>query len=216
MNTYIRASWSIAALLGTAAGVVHFLMGDRWARIEATGEPKFEMPTWWMICESMILGLILALLFGGIGILLACSMSACKPKGPQSSSKEISGAKAERVAEVSKLIRTTIPLPGPILDAQFVEEQTGDGRIGPSDFASFCALTVAPEDLGAWRKALQPLEPQNTPPRLVNPKQAHPWWVTTGDFSALEFHSPKSLTGRHNGWVGIAPDGRIFVYSFTM
>jgi hypothetical protein len=42
-------------------------------------------------------------------------------------------------------------------------------------------------------------------------KQAQPWWVTPNDFGALEFYSPKSLTGRNNGWVGIAPDGRIFV-----
>lgn len=151
-----------------------------------------------------------------IGILLACSMTACDSKGPRASTQDVTGTKAERVAEVSKLISRTAPLPSPILDAHFVEEQTGDGRIGPSDFASFCAITVAPEDLAAWRSALQPLEAQNTPPKLVDPKQAQPWWVTPSDFSTLEFHSPKSLTGRSNGWVGIAPDGRIFVYSFTL
>jgi hypothetical protein len=68
MNTYLRASWSIAAFVGTSAGVVHFLMGDRWARIAATGKPKFEMPTWWMVGESVIVGLLLALLVGGIGV----------------------------------------------------------------------------------------------------------------------------------------------------
>lgn len=151
-----------------------------------------------------------------IGILLACSMTACDSKGPRVSTQEVAGTKAERVAEVSKLISRTAPLPSPILDAHFVEEQTGDGRIGPSDFASFCAITVAPEDLAAWRPSLKPLEMQNTPPKLVDPKQAQPWWVTPSDFSTLEFHSPKSLTGRYNGWLGIAPDGRIFVYSFTM
>jgi hypothetical protein len=152
-----------------------------------------------------------------IGILLACSMTACEYKGPpRVSTQEVAGTKAERVAEVSKLISRTAPLPSPILDAHFVEEQTGEGRIGPSAFASFCAITVAPEDLAAWRSSLQPLEAQNTPPKLVDPKQAQPWWVTPSDFSTLEFHSPKSLTVRYNGWVGIAPDGRIFVYSFTM
>jgi hypothetical protein len=63
---YHRATWSIAGLVGTSAGVVHFLMVDRWARIEATGEPKLEMPTWWMMGESVIVGLLLALLVGGI------------------------------------------------------------------------------------------------------------------------------------------------------
>jgi hypothetical protein len=142
-------------------------------------------------------------------------MTACNP-GPQNSTREAVGSKAERVAEVTRIIARTSPLPGPILDAHFVEEQTGDGRLGPSDFASFCALTVAPGDLAAWRAALQPIEAQNTPPKLVDPKQAQPWWVTQTDFGTLQFYSPKSLTGRHNGWVGIAPDGRIFVYSFTM
>jgi len=151
-----------------------------------------------------------------IGILLACSMTACDSKGPRTSTRDLAGTKAERVAEVSRLISRAAPLPSPILDAHLVEEQTGDGRIGPSDFASFCAIRIAPEDLAAWRSALQPLEAQNTPPKLVDPKQAQPWWVTPSDFSTLEFYSPKSLTGRFNGWVGIAPDGRIFVYSFTM
>lgn len=66
MNTYLRTSWSIAAFVGTAAGVIHFFMADRWARLEASGEPKFEMPTWWMAGVSVIVGLVLALLVGGI------------------------------------------------------------------------------------------------------------------------------------------------------
>jgi hypothetical protein len=48
------------------------------------------------------------------------------------------------------------------------------------------------------------------------PKKAQPWWVSGADLGALEFYSPHSLTGRVNGWGGIAPDGRIFIYSFTM
>jgi len=160
------------------------------------------------ICQSL-LGSV-------IGILLACSMTACDSRGSRASTQDVGGSKEERIAEVSKLMSRTATLPSPILDAHFVEEQTGDGRLGPSDFASFCALTIAPDDLAAWRSALQPIEPQNTTPKLVDPKQAQPWWVTPNDFSNLEFYSPKSLTGRYNGWVGIAPDGRIFVYSFTM
>jgi hypothetical protein len=160
------------------------------------------------ICQS---------LFGSvIGILLAFSVTACDSGGPRVSTYDLGGSKAERVAKVSKIIGRTAPPPSPIIDAHFLEEQTGDGRFGPSDFASYCALTVAPDDLAAWRSALQPIESQNTPPKLVDPKQAQLWWVTPNDFSTLEFYSPKSLTGRYNGWAGIAPDGRIFVYSFTM
>ncbi len=132
-----------------------------------------------------------------IGILLACSMTACDSKEPRASTQEVGGSKAERVAEVSKLISRTAPLPSPILDAHFIEEQIGDGRLGPSDFKSFCALTVAPDDLAAWLSALKPIAAQNTPPKLVDPKKAQPWWITPNDFSTLEFYSPKSLTGRY-------------------
>jgi hypothetical protein len=52
--------------------------------------------------------------------------------------------------------------------------------------------------------------------KRASPKKAQPWWVSEEDLGALEFYSPDSLTGRSNGWVGVAPDGRIFVYSFSM
>jgi hypothetical protein len=133
----------------------------------------------------------------------------------QFSTREVEGSKAERVAAVSKMISRTAH-PSPILDAHFVEEKYGDGILGPSDFRSFCALTVASGDLAAWRSALKPIEQRIRPTKLDVPKQARPWWVSPKDFSTLEFYSPKSLTRRNNGWVGIAPDGRIFVYSFTM
>lgn len=94
-----------------------------------------------------------------------------------------------------------MPLPSALLDAHFLEEQTGDGRLGPSDFAAFYALTVAPADLPAWRAALP---------------QPQPWWVGEDALDSLEFYSPKLLTGSSNGWVGLAPDGRIFVYVFTL
>lgn len=145
-----------------------------------------------------------------------CSLAACSPKKAAESSGEVGGTKVERIAGVSKFVARSSPLPSALLDAHFVEEQTGDGRLGPSDFKSFSVLAVAPADLPAWKAILAPLEAQNTPPGYVAPKQAMPWWLTAADFAGLEFHSPKSLSGRVNGWIGIAPDGRIFVYSFTM
>jgi hypothetical protein len=129
---------------------------------------------------------------------------------------EITGTQVERVAAVSALISKRAPLPTPILDAHFVEEQTGDGHFGPSDFAGFYALTVALADLAAWRSGMATIEPENTPPKYVRPRQSGPWWLSHDDFLSLAFYSPKSLTGRSNGWVGIAPDGRIFVYAFTL
>ena len=133
-----------------------------------------------------------------LALLLLCSMTACSPKRPAESSHEASGTQSERVAAVSPLISKRAPLPSPILDAHFVEEQTGDGQLGPSDFAAFYALTLAPTDLAAWRSALPTIEAQNTPPKYVTPKQPRPWWLTHDDFLRLTFYSPKSLTGRSN------------------
>lgn len=151
-----------------------------------------------------------------LALLLLFSMAACDPKPPAESFQKIDGTTAERVTAVAKLLSKTAPLPSTLLDAHFIEQQTGDGRLGPSDFAAFYAFSVAPADLAAWRAALQPIESQNRPPQFAAPKQAQSWWATQDDFRNLDFYSPNSLTGRHNGWVGIAPDGRIFVYAFTM
>jgi hypothetical protein len=149
-------------------------------------------------------------------LLLLCSMAACSPKRPAESTREIGGTQAQRVAAVSQLVSKHAPLPSPLLDAHFVEQQTGDGQLGPSDFFAFYALTVAPADLAAWRSALPPITAPKTSLNYASPKQPQSWWLTQEDFRRLEFYSPKSLTGRSNGWVGIAPDGRIFVYAFKI
>ena len=149
-------------------------------------------------------------------LVLLASLSACSPKGTAQSTHTVDGTPSERVAAITKQLARNTKLPGRLLDAHFLEEQTGDGRLGPSDFVAFYALTVDPADLPAWRAA------QPAPPMAKNdiqyaaPKKAQPWWVTQEDFAKLEFYSPKSLTGRVNGWVGLSPDGRIFIYSFTM
>ncbi len=56
------------ALSGIAAALLYFHHTDRWAHVEATGEPKFEMPTWWMVGVSVMIGLIVALLMVAIGV----------------------------------------------------------------------------------------------------------------------------------------------------
>ena len=118
---------------------------------------------------------------------------------------------------MSQIITKHAPLPSALLDAHFLEQQVGDGKLGPSDFTSFYAVTVAPNDLPAWRSALAPIRSPNTPPKYATPKQPLSWWLTHDDFLRLTFYDPKSLTGRSNGWVGIAPDsGKIYVYVFTM
>jgi hypothetical protein len=155
-----------------------------------------------------------------LALLLICTMAACSSKPPESS-YIINGTTSERVASISKLLSKTAPLPSSLLNAHFVEEQAGDGRVGPSDFEAFYALTVDPANLPAWRARLAKSKTWNhfsndEEIKRTSPKKAQPWWVSEEDLDALEFYSPDSLTGRSNGWVGVAPDGRIFVYSFSM
>lgn len=147
---------------------------------------------------------------GAATCLLACLLAACTPE--RSATHEVSGTQGERVAAVTRIIRKNAPLPSALSDAHFVEEQTGDGQLGPSDFRAFYALTVPVADLGAWRSALPATA---TPPEFVAPRSAHPWWLSAEDLPNLTFYSPQPLTGRSNGWVGIAPDGRIFIFTFT-
>lgn len=156
---------------------------------------------------------------GAIGVLLTCSTTAFG-KDP---SQEVGGNQKERVSVITQLLIKSAPLPGPLLDAQYVQETTGDGGLvpGPSDIKKFYALKVAPADLPAWKAALTKSKPANTfsnddEIKRAAPKKAMPWWVSTADLTKLEYFSPHSLTGNANGWVGIAPDGRIFIYVFTM
>jgi hypothetical protein len=149
-------------------------------------------------------------------LLLIGLLGACSPKKAAESAEAVTGSQTERVAIVSKILSNHSPLPGPLVDGNFLQEKTGDGNLGPSDMTTFCAVKVDPANLSVWRAALKPLEAQNTPAKYVSPKKPESWWLTAADFGGLEFFSANDLTGRVNGWLGIAPDGRIFVYSFTM
>jgi hypothetical protein len=159
------------------------------------------------------------LLAGSIGALLACSITAFGKEPTQ----EVGGTQTERVAVIKQLLTKSAALPGPLVDARCVQETTGDGGFvpGPSDIKKFYALKVAPADLPAWRAALAKSKPANTfsnddEIKRAAPKKAKPWWVSAADLPKLEYFSPHSLTGNANGWVGIAPDGRIFIHVFTL
>jgi hypothetical protein len=149
-------------------------------------------------------------------VLLLCFLTACSPRHPAESTYEASGTQAQRVAEVSKILSKRFPLPTPLIDAYFIEEKIGDGMMGPSDFFAFYSLKVAPADLTAWRSALTPIDSQSTTITYYTPKKIRTWWLTQSEFRDLTFYNPMTMTGRNNGWVAVSPDGRIFVYAFTM
>jgi hypothetical protein len=87
-----------------------------------------------------------------------CTLAACSPKPPESS-YTTNGTKSERVASISKLLSKTASLPSSLLNAYFIQEQTGDGRVGPSGFEAFYALSVDPVNLPAWQAELSKSKP---------------------------------------------------------
>lgn len=123
---------------------------------------------------------------------------------------------ANRVTKIETQLSRGMKLPGKVLAAEFVQEQAGDGLLGPSDFKAFYALKVPVSELPAWEAALAATPVVNSSGGYAKPKVAQPWWVSEADFKTLKLHGPKNLTGWFNGWVGLSPDGRIFIYSFTM
>jgi hypothetical protein len=157
--------------------------------------------------------------------LVACAiaLSACsldKPSkisehnAPKTSVYEIAGDKIQRVAGVSRLIAKQKTPPTAILDAHFIEEQIGDGNLGPSDFQAFYVLKVAPQSIAKWTNLLTPLTEKAD---YAAPKQPRDWWIDRANFNKLKFYKTDTLTMRIHGWIGVLPQtGHIYISTFTM
>jgi hypothetical protein len=149
-------------------------------------------------------------------VLIACviALTACSRKSPpRDPVYEITGDRTKRVASVSVIIARQQPPPTAILDAHLVEEQLGDGEMGPSDFRTFCVLEVAPLDVPPWTQLLTPIAARV---EYAAPAEPRDWWIARDAFASLQFYEPDPLTGRLYGWIGVSPQtGRIYIFSFT-
>lgn len=150
-------------------------------------------------------------------IIVAClfALAGCRTSStPDSSVYEVTDSHTERVAVVSAIIAKHVAIPTAILDAYFVEEQIGDGELGPSDYRAFYAVEVAPQEISQWTQLLTPLDMR---PQYVAPAQLRDWWVPRDTFTSLQFYQPDLLTGRIHGWIGISQQtGRMYIFTFTM
>jgi hypothetical protein len=155
----------------------------------------------------------------GLALIMGFAGTSCGKREAPANIAQISGTSAERTAKVKTFFLRHMPsLPGPISDAHLLEEQIGDGRLGPSDFSWFAAFTVPIDDLERWTATFAPLESHNQPVGFSAPgKTPCPWWLQPNEFKRLKFYSPLSLTGRSHGWIGVDDvSGRIFLHAFTM
>ena len=144
---------------------------------------------------------------------LLCVSLGCDP-GSQTKSHAVPGGPAARIAAVQRIIQRSGQLPGTIQQAEIVEEQRGDGVLGPSDFTTFIRIEVNAADIGKWKAALQRAREKKD---FVTPHDPVKWWLSKEDFDKLELYEPKSLFGRTNGWVGFSSDQKtIYVVTYTM
>jgi len=153
-------------------------------------------------------------------LILLFNLGSNTPRTAPSQTAALAGAtKAERIAQVSKILQRKIALPSTILDAHFDEVVVGGvddgifGGMGPADYISYMHLQVAPADIEKWTALLdRPLEHEAS---LSNSKEAYPWWVDAKRFPKLELFEPYPLSSRH-GWVAVSREtGEIWVYGFT-
>jgi hypothetical protein len=75
---------------------------------------------------------------------------------------------------VTAVITTHKAPPTAILDAHFVEEQTGDNLFGPSDFQAFYFVELAPRHVSQWTQLLTPL---GTAAEYAAPAQPRDCWT---------------------------------------
>jgi hypothetical protein len=150
-----------------------------------------------------------------VSIVCLFALTACAgSSAPKTSTHEVTGSLTERVAGVSAIIAKHQKPPIPILDAYFVEEQVGDGMLGPSDFRAFYRVEVAPQDVGQWTKILTPISGEADYAAPTHPRD---WWISRDAFGSLQFYNPVTLTGRDHGWIGVSQQtGRIYIFTFTM
>ena len=151
-------------------------------------------------------------------LVFICACSACSEETPkQPPYFEVQGNNAERIAQISKLLKQNVVPLKSILDAHFVEETKGETKgLGSTDYCSFYTLNVAPESIADWVKVLKPLASDTKPnsSSFTSPAQAKSWWLTKQEYESLKFYDAFDLTNR-NGWIGISQTGHIFITGCT-
>ena len=150
-------------------------------------------------------------------VIIACvfALTACnRNSSPKTSVHEVTGNTTQRAAAVSAIVAKHKIPPTAIQDAHFVEQQTGDGQLGPSDFEAFYVLEVAPQDVSQWTRLLTPLTAKS---EYHAPAKPRDWWIAREAFASLQFYTPDILTGKLLGWIGVSlQTGRIYIFTFTM
>ena len=124
-------------------------------------------------------------------------------------------AKAERIDQVSGILKQDTELPSQIIDAYFDEVAVREGEIFDQvDFASYMYIKVALADIDKWRAVLP--RTLGYTPVFKAPTKSYFWWIDSSRFKSMEFFQPQPLSTR-NGWVAVSRQtGEIWIYGFTL
>ena len=143
--------------------------------------------------------------------LIACNLNTSTEISRQSPAQfSVNNVEVNRVITPQNLTRLKLK------NAKCIQEQIGDGNLGPSDFRTFCALTVAPKDIDVLRETLSPLNLPDDAAQYGEPRKTVPWWLSEVEFKTLELFKPGLLAYRANGWTGLSPKtGKIYLFGFT-
>jgi len=151
-------------------------------------------------------------------LILLIAVTSCGNKSvadaPKQSAHAVAGDKPQRITAVIQILSANVSLPSNIEDAFFLEEQAGDGQLGPSDFSSFCFVQIDAEQVSKWKAILSPIQSH---PKCSKPLQPTDWWISEHEFKSLELYKPAPVSTRTIGWVGVSTNsGKIYIHTETM
>ena len=142
---------------------------------------------------------------------IAAAASACRKSGSAPAAHrvaEIEGSRPDRIHALSRLMTAGARerLIATVLDASILEEQFGDGEMGPSDFRHLGFVKVLPPDIARWATAPGRLAES---PGWVEPPMEVSWWISKADFQDLRFFESRMVFGQ-NGWIAVSPKGLLY------
>ena len=122
--------------------------------------------------------------------------------------------RSKRVQYIKQLVAQQSKLPSDIVDANYIEFQQGDGKLGPSDFSFYLRITVKKGNTKKWVDGLA--KPFNNSIEYSKIPDGQSWWLNKIEFTGLQLYETKTFFNRYNGWMCIdEKNGYVYVYTFT-
>lgn len=153
-----------------------------------------------------------------LGITLCACSKNTPPVSVETASTRSSPvvSRADRIAQVTRILTEQNNLPSEIIDAYFDEQTLGPpdpSGYAPVDYVSYMYLKVRRNEISQWDRLL--IRKLGYVPKL-NPDEDYPWWLNGKIMTDFEFFEPHPLSSR-DGFIAVSrKTGEIWIYGFTM